>query len=63
MVLLSALDENLDGKIYRLNLNNKKNEALKLNNIQTPSGMFLDNEILWLTILTQAKVLRIIFKN
>lgn len=63
MALLNALDENLDGKIYRLNLNNKKSEALKLNNIQTPSGMFLDNEILWLTILTQAKVLRIIFKN
>lgn len=62
-VLLSGLDENSSGQFYRLNLNNRKGEILRLENVEVPQGMFLENGVLWLAIPTQEKVLRVVLEN
>lgn len=61
--LLGGLDENSSGRLYRLNLTNKRGEALKIENIKAPQDVFLEGGTLWVVIPTQAKVIRIVLKT
>lgn len=57
------LSDSSNGQLYRLNLSNKKGEALKIDKLNAITDMFLDNKILWLVELKQQKVLKILLKN